>query len=81
MYMVFKATRWDDITKGVIIDRSEKQSRTLTLRSWAVKQKPAGETRAARDIGRKPGVMPWRPRELPAKQNCAKKSYKMRIEN
>lgn len=42
MYMVFKATRQDDITEGVIMDRTEKQSRTLTLRSWADKQEPAG---------------------------------------
>ena len=42
MYTVFKATRQDDITEGVIVDRSEKQSRTLTLRSWGNKEEPAG---------------------------------------
>lgn len=41
MYMVFKATRQDDITEGVIVDRSEKQSRTLTSRSWGDKEEPA----------------------------------------
>ena len=34
MFMVFEATRRDANTEGVTVDRSEKQWRILTLRSW-----------------------------------------------
>lgn len=80
MYMAFKAIRQDGITEGVIMDRSEKQSRTLTLRSWGDKKEPAEENWSSQR-GRKPGVTPQKPRELSAIRNSAKRSNKMRTEN